>query len=175
MATQPIYRNLDALVPVENALAEADAGLGDRRRTVETSAMPEVLGAALGAGAGGALGFAALYLLGIKGLAAAGITTGLAVAGGIVGGGMAAGVFVLGAPVAVLGVGAYALIARRNRKKLAEKKELLLQEAIRKRDAILARLKAEANANAERLEYLNALNVTLQGIIKDLEADRAAA
>lgn len=173
MAPRPVYRNLDALVPVEKALAEADAGLGDPQRTVETSAMPEVLGAALGAGVGGTVGFGALYLLGTTGLSAVGITTGLAAAGGIVGGGMAAGVFVLGAPVALLGVGGLAIMARHNRKKLAEKKELLLQEAMRKRDAILTRLQDEANANAERLEYLTALNVTLQGIVKDLQADLA--
>lgn len=174
MSARLIYRNLDALVPVEKALAEADAGLGDPHRTVDTSGMPEVLGAALGAGLGGGVSFAALYLAGTTGLSAIGITTGLAAAGAIVGGGMAAGVFVLAAPVALLGVWGHALIVRRNRRKLAETKELLLQRAIQKRDAVLIRLQEEVNANAERLQYLTTLNVTLQGIVKDLQADLAA-
>jgi hypothetical protein len=166
-----IYRNLDALAPVEKALAEADAGLGDPSRTIETSGMSEVLGAAAGAAGGGAIGFAALYFAGTAGLSAVGITSGLAAAGALVGGGMAAGVFVLAAPVAILGVAGFGIVARRNARRLAERKDLLLQQAIRKRDAILSRLKTEADSNAERLDYLKALNVTLQGIIKDLKED----
>jgi hypothetical protein len=169
--SKPIYRNLEALIPVEKALAEADAGLGDPTRTIDTSGMPEVLGAALGAVGGGGIGFAALYLAGTAGLSAVGITTGLAAAGALVGGGMVAGVFVLAAPAAILGVMGYGVVAKRNGRKLAERKDLLLQEAIRKRDAVLSRLKADANANSGRLNYLNALNVTLQGIIKDLKRD----
>ena len=54
-------------------------------------------------GAGGAIGFAALYLGGpIVGLNAAGIAGGLAAAGALVGGGMAAGIAVLAAPAVLL-------------------------------------------------------------------------
>jgi hypothetical protein len=152
-------------------IAEAAAGLGDPKRTIDASSIPEVLGAALGSGVGGGIGFAALYLGGTVGLSAVGITSGLATAGAIVGGGMAAGIFVLAAPVAVLGVGGYAIVSRRNHRKLIQRKELLLQAALQRRDAILAKLKEDADANAERVDYLSALNATLQAVIRDLQSD----
>jgi hypothetical protein len=64
----------------------------------------EGLAASLGAaiGAGGSL--AALSALGVTGLSAVGISTGLATAGALVGGGMVAGIGVLAAPVAILAV-----------------------------------------------------------------------
>lgn len=64
-------------------------------RTIRESSIPEVLSGALGAGIGGIGSFAALYGLGMVGLSAAGITSGLAAAGSIIGDGMVAGVFVL--------------------------------------------------------------------------------
>lgn len=73
----------------------------------------EGLGAALGAGVGGAGAFGALFLAGTTGLSAAGITSGLAAAGALVGGGMVAGIGVLAAPVAVLGIAGYALAKKR--------------------------------------------------------------
>jgi hypothetical protein len=171
MPKAPIYRNLDALVPVENVLAEADAALADSARTIATSGIPEVLGAALGAGMGGGAGFAALYFAGTAGLSGVGISTGLAAAGAVVGGGMAAGVFVLAAPAVLLGVGGYAVVTRRNNKKLVEKKQLLLHAAIQKRDAILVKLKENVNANAEHVDLLTALNAELRRIINGLTQD----
>lgn len=67
--------------------------------------MPEVLGAALGAGVGGAVGFGVLYGAGVTGLSAAGITSALAAAGAIVGGAWLPAFFVLAAPAVGLGVG----------------------------------------------------------------------
>ena len=63
-----------------------------------------------GSGVGAAASFGALYTLGTTGVSAAGITSGLATAGSIVGGGMVAGIAVLAAPVAVLGIGGYAIV-----------------------------------------------------------------
>lgn len=80
----------------------------------------EGLATALGSGIGAAGSLAALYGLGsVTGLSAAGITSGLATAGSIVGGGMVAGIGVLAAPIAILGVGAYAITKRRKNAKLA--------------------------------------------------------
>jgi hypothetical protein len=171
MRRKAIYRSLDALAPIEKVLAEAAASLGDAKRTIEASSIPEVLGAALGSGVGGGIGFAALYFSGTVGVSAAGITSGLAGAGALVAGGMAAGVFVLAAPVAVLGVAGYAVVSQRNSRKLDQQKDRLLQTALQRRDAILARLKDDAAANAERVDYLTALNAVLQGIIRDLRHD----
>jgi hypothetical protein len=171
MAKDRIYKNLDALKPVRMLLDEAGSGLLDKTRTIATSSMREVLGAAVGVGAGGALGFAALYGAGTTGLSAAGISSGLAVAGSLVGGGMAAGVFVLAAPGAVLGIVGYAVVSRRNQRKLLEAEEMLFQEASRQRDAVIQQMKEESDANQDRLEYLTALNIRLQEVIKNLEVD----
>lgn len=169
-----IYRNLDALEPVRRLLAEADEGFKDPGRTISTSAMPEVLAAAVGAGVGGAISFGALYFAGTLGLSAAGITSGLAAAGAIVGGGMAAGVFVLAAPVAVLGVAGYGIVSHLNHRRLVQAKEVLFQEALRKRDAVARALSDRQNLTDERVKYLEALNISLQGVIRDLENDRKA-
>jgi len=166
-----IYSSLKSLTPVIKVLDEAAKAIKDEARTIKTSDIPDVLGAACGASIGGAVGFAALYAAGTTGLSAAGITSGLAAVGGIVGGGMVAGIAVLAAPAVVLGVGGYAVLARHKKKVLVEKKEMLLQEAIKKRDAVLRQLAKETHANSERLEYLNSMVVVLKGVVKDLEQD----
>ena len=100
------FQSVESMQGVVNVVNEAAAALNDKNRTIRESAIPEVLAGALGAGIGGVGSFAALYGLGVVGLSAAGITSGLAAAGAIVGGGMVAGVFVLAAPVAGLAAAA---------------------------------------------------------------------
>ncbi|MCR2807714.1 hypothetical protein [Paenibacillus soyae] len=168
-----LYKNAEALIPVQKIVLEAGAAVNDKARTIRTSDIPDVLGAVAGIGVGGAAGLGLLSILGVSGLSAAGITSGLAAAGAIVGGGMVAGIGVLAAPAVILGVGGYALLASGKKKKLAQAKEALLQEAIRKHDAIIRQLKNELNASEERITYLNTLNLLLQGAIKDLKADLA--
>jgi hypothetical protein len=86
----------------------------------------EGIATAVGAGVGGTGSFFALSALGTAGLSAPGITSGLAAAGSLVGGGMVAGIGVLAAPIALLGVGGYAIAKkRRTAKRLA-----ILHEAI---------------------------------------------
>ena len=48
---------------------------------------------------------------------------------------------------------------------------MLYQEATRQRDAVLQEMKQTAEANKERIEYLTALNIKLQEVVKHLEAD----
>jgi len=121
------------------------------------------------------LPLAGLYFGGVTGLSAAGITSGLAAAGGLVGGGMAAGVAVLAAPAVLLGVGAYAVVSQRNKRKLKEKKEMLLQEAMKKQNAIISELRKSSDDNKARADYLTKLNTILQSIIIDLEGDLKVA
>lgn len=169
-----IYKNKQALEPIKKVVDEASEALNNKERTIKDSPISETLGSALGMGVGGAVSFAALYFGGsVVGLSAAGITSGLAAAGGIVGGGMAAGVAVLAAPVAVFGVIGYKIISNRNKKKLIQAKELLLQEVIKKHDAIIRALKKESDTRKERVDYLNSLNILLQAAIKDLKKDLA--
>lgn len=165
------FKNMDSLKGVYDVVAEAEAALGDKSRTIATSGMPNVLGAALGAGAGGAIGFAALYGLGVAGLSAAGITSGLAAAGGIVGGGMAAGVGVLAAPVAIFAVIGYGILARSKYKKLLHAKQQLYRNVIEKYNKIINELKNKSKLSQERIDYLQSLVILLSKAREDLHSD----
>lgn len=170
-----VFQNIESLQQVVNIVNEASAAVNDKTRTIRESAIPEVLTGALGAGIGGIGSFAALYGLGTVGLSAAGITSGLAAAGSIVGGGMVAGVFVLAAPVAVLAAGGVGITAHLKNKQLRQEKERLYTEALKKHEAIIKALKEEINADKERVDYLNSLNILLTQAIKDLKKDLGVA
>ena len=166
------FQSQEALKSVLTVINEASEALHDKSRTIKTSAIPEALAGALGAGAGGAIGFAALYLGGsVVGLSAAGITSGLAAAGTLVGGGMAAGIAVIAAPAVILGGIGIGVANNVKNKKLRESKELCYKEAVKKQSAIIKALEEEAYSNKERLEYLNSLNILLTSAIKDLGFD----
>lgn len=165
------FNSLDSLQPVVNVINEANLALNDPKRTIANSAMPEVLAGALGAGAGGAASFAALYGLGVTGLSAAGITSGLAAAGALVGGGMAAGVFVLAAPVAILAAGGVGAAAITKAKHLENEKKRVYNEAIIKQNEIIKALEKERKADKERIKVLTSLNTLLEKAIADLRSD----
>ena len=170
------FQSVEALQQVVNVVNEAAAAVSDKSRTIRESAIPEVLMGALGAGIGGVGSFAALYGLGsVVGLSAAGITSGLAAAGGLVGGGMVAGVFVLAAPVAILAAGGVGLASHLKNKQLRQEKERLYKEALAKHQAIIKALKDEAEADKERLDYLQSLNILLARAIDDLKTDLGVA
>jgi len=169
------FQSVESLQQVVNVVNEASAALDDKTRTIRESSIPEVLGGALGAGIGGVGSFAALYGLGTVGLSAAGITSALAAAGSVVGGGMVAGVFVLAAPVAVLAAGGVGVAAHLKNKQLRQEKERLYQEALKKHQAIIEALKNEADADKERLDYLQSLNILLTQALKDLKQDLGVA
>ena len=163
------FQSVEALQQVVNVMNEAAAAVSDKSRTIRESAIPEVLMGALGAGIGGIGSFAALYGLGsVVGLSAAGITSGLAAAGSLVGGGMVAGVFVLAA-------GGVGLASYLKNKQLRQEKERLYKEALAKHQAIIKALKDEAEADKERLDYLQSLNILLARAIDDLKADLGVA
>ena len=161
------FQSVDSMQSVVNVVNEAAVALNDKNRTIKESAIPEVLGA----GIGGVGSFAALYGLGVVGLSAAGITSGLATAGAIVGGGMVAGVFVLAAPVAGLAAAGVGVVSHLKNKQLRQEKERLYKEALKKHEAIIKAMKAEADADKERMDYLQSLNILLQQAIKDLRHD----
>jgi len=171
MGSEANFKSIDALSPFERVINEAEIALQDKHRTISNSAIPEVLGGVAGIGAGAAGSFAALYFLGSTGLSAVGVTSGLAAAGSLVGGGMVAGVGVLAAPIAILGIAGYGILAHRRHKKLMQVKEALLKRAIQLRDGVIQQLKTESDSNRERLDYLNSLNIMLQAGIRDLQAD----
>lgn len=171
MSENIVFPSVDSLQQVVNVINEAAVAVNDKTRTIRESAIPEVLAGALGASIGGVGSFAALYGMGVVGLSAAGITSGLAAAGGIFGGGMVAGVFVLAAPVALLAAGGVLLASDLKNKQLKQEKERLYKEALKKHEGIISALKAEADADKERLDYLQSLNILLTQAIKDLKND----
>ena len=165
------FKNMAALDQVQRVVDDANEALNNPESGLSASAISEVLSGALGAGAGGALSFAALYGLGTVGLSAAGMTSALATAGALVGGGMAAGVMVLAAPVAILGGTGVWIAARRNAKRLLQRKESLFQEALRARDAVLKELDKSVGKSQDRIDRLTALNSLLQRAIEELRQD----
>lgn len=176
------FQSVDSLQQVVNVVNEAAIAVSDKTRTIKESAIPEVLAGALGAGVGGVISFAALYGLGTVGLSAAGIMSGLATAGGavstVLGGAISAsvaGIFVLALPVAGLAAGGVGVASHLKNKQLKQEKERLYKEALKKHQAIIHALKEEENADKERLEYLNSLNILLQQAIKDLQKDLGVA
>ncbi|WP_303952824.1 hypothetical protein [Streptococcus vestibularis] len=171
MSENIVFPSVDSLQQVVNVINEAAVAVNDKTRTIRESAIPEVLAGALGASIGGVGSFAALYGMGVVGLSAAGITSGLAAAGGIFGGGMVAGVFVLAAPVALLAAGGVLLASDLKNKQLKQEKERLYKEALKKHEGIISALKAEADADKESLDYLQSLNILLTQAIKDLKND----
>ncbi len=84
---------------------------------------------------------------------------------------MAIGVAVIAAPAVVLGVAGFGLLARHNKKRLTERKQLLLQEAIRKNNALLEALRTSAASNAERFDYLSRLVAQLRAVVENLQSD----
>lgn len=170
------FQSQDALKTVQAVIDDADAALKDKSRRIEDSPIGEAVAGAVGVGIGAGIGFAGLYLGGsVVGLSAAGITSGLAAAGGVIGGGMAAGIAVLAAPAVVLGGAGIGVASHIKNKKLREAKELIYKNALAKQNAILNALKEESNADKERIEYLNGLNILLQSAIKDLQHDLGIA
>ena len=170
-----VFQSVESLQPVVNVVNEAAAVIDDPKRTIRESAIPEVLTGALGAGIGGVGSFIALYGLGTTGLSAVGITTGLATAGSLVGGGMVAGVFVLAAPAVILAAGGVGIASHLKHKQLKQEKERLYKVALAKHEAIIKALKNEIDADKERLEYLQSLNILLQQAVRDLGKDLGIA
>lgn len=176
------FQSVDSLQQVVNVVNEAAEALNDKHRSIKESAIPEVLGGALGAGIGGVLSFAALYGLGTVGLSAVGISSGLAVAGGVVstviGGAvssMVAGIFVLALPVAGLAAGGVGVAAHLKHKQLRQEKNRLYQEALLKHESIIKALKDEVDSDKERLDYLQSLNILLTQAVKELGYDLGVA
>ncbi|RKM55394.1 hypothetical protein D6855_15775 [Butyrivibrio sp. CB08] len=166
------FQSEEALKTVQAVIDDADKALKDKSRKLKDSPLNETIAGALGVGVGAGVGFAALYFGGsVVGLSAAGITSGLAAAGAVIGGGMAAGVAVLAAPAVILGGTAVGVASHVKNKRLHDAKELLYKNALAKQTAILKALKEESNADKERIDYLNGLNIMLQAAIKDLQHD----
>jgi hypothetical protein len=167
-----VYESLSALKPIQKLISEASAAIGDRARTLASSDIPEIVGATVGVGAGGAAGAGILTATAASGTAgAAWLTSALAGAGHLVGGTMIAGIGVAAAPAVILGAAGVWAVGRHNKKRLIEAKEAFLQEALRKRDVLLRELHETNASNHERVDYLSRLVAQLQAAVENLQAD----
>ena len=63
------------------------------------------------------------------------------------------------------------MAAHLKNKQLKQEKERLYKEALAKHEAIIRMMKEEVDADKERLDYLQSLNILLQQAIKDLKKD----
>lgn len=172
------FQSVEALQQVVNVVNEASDALSDKKRTIRESAILEVLLGAIGAGAGGAISFTALYGLGTVGLSAAGITSGLAAAGAgasaVMGGllsPMVAGIFVLALPAAGLAAAGVGTAVHMKNRQLRQEKERLYQEVLIKHQAVILAQKQALNESRERQEYLQSLNTLLARAVQDLKHD----
>lgn len=165
------FQSQDALIAVQRVIEDADLALHDKSRKMKDSPISEAVAGAVGVGLGAGIGFAGLYMGGVAGLSAAGITSGLAAAGALIGGGMVAGIAVLAAPAIILGGIGISLSSHIRNTRLREAKELVYKNAIAKQTAIVKALKEETDADKSRIEYLNGLNILLISAIKDLQHD----
>lgn len=140
------YKSLKDLEPVELVFDESDKAIRIKTRTLDDSDISKILCAT--SSAAGA-GFAASIGIGMLGIGA------LAVC----------------APVAILG-GMVALCCGASQaKKLEQAKEICYTTALRKQNAIIEELRKERYADKKRIEYLTAVNNSLNGIIADLTHD----
>lgn len=166
------FQNQEALKRVSEVIAEAAEAVKDSKRNIKNSPISELLAGAVGAGVGGAIGFAGLFFGGsVVGLSAPGIATGLATAGSLVGGGMVAGIGVIAAPAVILGAAGVGVASHVKNKRLRDTKEICYKEAVKKQNLIIEELARTAAEDKERIEYLNSLNILLQAAIKDLKYD----
>lgn len=147
----------------EKTRAEKEVQEAVKKLNDDAPTMTEGLSALIGSGVGAAGSFAALGALGaVSGYSAAGITSGLAAAGSIVGGGMVAGIGVLSAPVAVIGVGAYAVAKKRKNAKIAA----AVATAIKKIYSVQERLMQNAEYFKEELAGIKATLDIIDGNAK---------
>ncbi len=165
------FKDFKSLEAIERILNEASKTLKNKSITINNNKISNSLKIALSASPGVAISYGALYGLGVTGVSAAGLSSGLATAGSIIGGGMAAGVFVLAAPIVGTTLYGYSKVYKSNNEKLTKEIERLYSITTEKLAELNALIKEEANANKERIEYLTSLNYLLLRIIKDLKHD----
>ena len=154
------YQSLQDLKPVRNLLEVTSKVINDKTLISSVRVVPGAVGAVAGAASGAAV--------------TGGIgPTGAAVA--LVGGSTAATVGTVLAPVVILGAAGYLMVKAWNKRKLEQKKQAFLQQAIRNRDAILREMANTNNRNTKRIAYLEKLTNSLITTIRNLEADLRVA
>lgn len=120
------FKDFKSLEFIKRVINEASEVLNGKVLTISDSKISDILKITLSATPGAAISYGALYGLGLTGVSAAGLSSGLATAGSLIGGGMAAGVFVLAAPIAITTSYGYSKILIKNDEKLHHEKRKTL-------------------------------------------------
>lgn len=171
------YPTFDSLDEIQQVLNEASRALHTPTSTIKGSPINKALAGAIGGGAGAGIGAGAIGLAGggaglAGGAAAGGPACCFAAEAVGLGAGAIAAIVVI--PAMLIGGGVIAWVKWRNKKRLIQAKVRLLQEAIRKRDAIIAELSNEVQKAKDHIEHLRAINALLQekigGLTEDLQA-----
>ena len=171
MSDKVKYKNIESLNLVNNIINEAAKEVNEPKKEIQEEEVKEIVGLTAGAGVGTATSVGLLALLGTNGFSAAGITSALTSAGTLVGGGMAAGLGLIATPIALLGAAGYVALSKKKKKKLVKVKKELLEDAICKQNLIKKELNNKTQLKQEKLDCLNAANISLKILIKDLKDD----
>lgn len=171
------YETFASLDEVKQVINEANRALHTPTSTIKGSPINKALAGVIGGGAGAGIGIGAAGLAGggagLAGGAAAGVPA-FGFAAGAAGLGAGAIAAIVAIPVVVIGGGAFFWAKWRNKKRLIQEKVRLLQEAIRKRDAIIEELSNDVRKAKAHIEHLVAINTLLQktigGLTEDLQA-----
>lgn len=167
------YRSIESLERIDRLCQETDLALNNKRVRRRTAPFFVGIIIVIGFLLGGLLiAYILLVNAGTAGLSAVGITTALAALG--LGGGMVGGIFVLGLIIAGPPIIAGVIFFSIRELKFRTEKDSLYKEALRKQEAIVRALKEERDADSERIEYLNELNILLKRTIRELNEDRGA-
>ena len=163
------YRSIESLERIERLCDEVDIVL-DNKKT-KRRGLPLFVGVLIIIGC---LLLAMLFVyvlifnLGTVGLSAAGITSALAA----IGGGMVGGIFAIGLIIALPPIIAGTIFFTIRELKFKSEKDSLYKEALKKHEAVLRALKEQRDEDAEKMEYLNELNIMLKRTIRELNEDR---
>ena len=138
------FASIDSLKSIQSVIDDADRALNDKSRRISDSPLSEVLtgAGALGAGLGAGVDLKSWYFL----------------PGPLLTGPLLPGP-------------SFIIQSYLKNKKLREAKELAYKNAVAKQTDIIKALKEEMDADKERIEYLQRLNIMLRSAIKDLEHD----
>lgn len=175
------YRTVDSLQNISNLIDEANTVLGNPEAQNLGKNVSEVVAGGVGGALGGGVSVTTLYMSGVTGLSAAGITSGLAATGrlavpllslaGVTCSPMVAGIGVLSMPVVTGYAICSKLVSLSNNKQLEQEKKRLYKEALKSHDAIISELKEEIRLNGEKTKYLDNLVMLLKKEIGNISSD----
>lgn len=161
------YETIEDLKAAEAEIADYDRLMDQESDEQVIKAVSELMGGAVGAGAGTAGGLAAVYFAGVVGFSGVGITSGLAAIGALIGGGMLAGIgLVVAAPLVLAGGGVY--LARRSRNKKFNEARSKLRSHAKARKDFLEKLIREKGDLGESLDKYRAQLERMTKLVSDL-------